>query len=277
MSTFAVVAHRCSPTSSRLGPVLSPAQALTRLVDGDIALGRLDVLQSLDGIEPGLWALDRLEARGVTVLNTRRALVAAHDKLTTAERLFAAHVPHPRTVHLAPWLPEPELEPPLVIKPRFGSWGADVVRCDDDASLAAAIEEARSRPWYDATGGVAQKLVEPQGYDMRLVVAGGTVVGAARRVAAPGEWRTNVALGGRREPVDPPDEARTVALAAAAAVAGDLVGVDLLPAGLGSWIVLEVNGAVDFNGTYSLDDDVYAAARRALACRPASVGVEPAA
>lgn len=257
--------------------MLSPAQALTRLVDGDVALGRLDVLQSLDGIEPGLWALDRLEARGVTVLNSRRALVAAHDKLTTAERLFAAHVPHPRTVHLAPWLPEPELEPPLVIKPRFGSWGADVVRCDDDASLAAALEHIRSRPWYDATGGVAQKLVEPQGYDMRLVVAGGIVVGAARRVAAPGEWRTNVALGGRREPIDPPDEVRAVALAAAAAVAGDLVGVDLLPADLGSWVVLEVNGAVDFNGTYSLDDDVYAAARRALECRPASVGVEPAA
>jgi len=277
MSALVVVAHRSSPTSSRLGPVLTPAQALTRLGDGDVALGRLDVLQSLDGIEPGLWALDRLEARGVTVLNTRRALVGAHDKLTTAERLFAAHVPHPWTVHIAPWLPEPELEPPLVLKPRFGSWGADVVRCDDEASLAAALEEIRTRPWYEATGGVAQKLVPPQGYDMRIVVAGGTVVGAVRRVAAIGEWRTNVALGGHREPVDPPDDARAVALAAAAAISGDLVGVDLLPAALGSWVVIEVNGAVDFNSTYSLDDDVFAAAGRALASRPTSVGVEPAA
>jgi hypothetical protein len=49
MSTFAVVAHRCSPTSSRLGPVITPAQALTRLGEGDVALGRLDVLASLDG------------------------------------------------------------------------------------------------------------------------------------------------------------------------------------------------------------------------------------
>ncbi len=277
MATFAVIAHRCSPTNTRLGAVLSPAQALARLGHGDVALARLDVLPTLDGIEPGLWALDRLEARGVTVLNPRRALVAAHDKLTTAEMLFAARVPHPRTVHVAPWLPEPELEPPLVLKPRFGSWGSDVVRCDDAQSVANALETIRERTWFEATGAVAQKLVEPHGYDLRLVVAAGTVVGAVRRVAAPGEWRTNVALGARREPIDPPSDARAIALAAAAAVGGDLVGVDLLPAGLGSWVVLEVNGAVDFNSTYSLADDVFAEARRALMFRPASVRVEPAA
>jgi RimK family alpha-L-glutamate ligase len=277
MTTFAVIAHRCSPTNSRLGSVLSPSQALARLGHGDVALGRLDVLPSLDAVEPGLWALDRLEARGVTVLNPRRALVAAHDKLTTAEMLFAARVPHPRTVHVAPWLGDPELEAPLVLKPRFGSWGSDVVRCDDQESVATALEAIRDRPWFEATGAIAQKLVQPQGYDLRLVVAGGTVVGAVRRVAAPGEWRTNVALGARREPVDPPSDARAIALAAAAAIGGDLVGVDLLPAGLGSWVVLEVNGAVDFNGTYSLADDVYAETRRALMFRPVSVPVEPAA
>ena len=277
MTTFAVIAHRSTPTNSRLGSILSPAQALTRLGDGDVALGRLDVLPTLDGVEPGLWALDRLEARGVTVLNGRRTLVAAHDKLSTAAALYGARVPHPRTVHVAPWLPHPELEPPLVLKPRFGSWGSDVVRCDDAESLEAALAEICERSWYDATGAVAQKLVQPQGYDLRIVVAGGVVVGAVRRVAAPGEWRTNVALGARREPIDPPDDARAIALAAAAAVGGDLVGVDLLPAGLGSWVVLEVNGAVDFNGTYSLADDVYAEARQALLCRTTSVAVEPAA
>ncbi len=44
MSTFVVVAHRFTPTNTRLGTVLSPAQALGRLGPGDIALGRLDVL-----------------------------------------------------------------------------------------------------------------------------------------------------------------------------------------------------------------------------------------
>jgi hypothetical protein len=49
MSTFAVVAGRATPTNVRLGSVLTPAQALTRLRPGDVALGRLDVRASFLG------------------------------------------------------------------------------------------------------------------------------------------------------------------------------------------------------------------------------------
>ncbi len=268
MSTFAVIAHRATPTNTRLGGVLTPAQALARLGPGDVALGRLDVLESLDGVEPGLWALDRLAATGVSVLNGRRTLVAAHDKLTTAHALFDAGVPHPRTLHVAPWLPEPELEPPLVFKPRFGSWGRDVIRCDDDEAIDRTREYLETRPWYHATGALAQKLVAPRGFDLRMVIAGDQVIGAVRRIAADGEWRTNVALGARREPVRPTTDACEIAVAAASAVDGALVGVDLLPADAGTWVVLEVNGAVDFTSAYSLEDDVFAAAAAAMLAVP---------
>jgi RimK family alpha-L-glutamate ligase len=213
----------------------------------------------------------------VTVLNGRRTLVAAHDKLATANAMFAAGVPHPRTVHVAPWLELPELIAPLVIKPRFGSWGDDVIRCDTDEEIDAALSLVYTRPWFSATGAVAQKLVYPRGYDLRIVVAAGQVVGAVKRVAAAGEWRTNVALGARREPTHPPAAACAIAIAAADAIGGDLVGVDLLPADVGTWVVLEVNGAVDFNSTYTLDEDAHHAARLALTARVPSVRVEPAA
>ncbi len=98
---------------------------------------------------------------------------------------------------------------------------------------------------------LAQELVPPLGWDLRIVVSGGRVVGAARRVAAAGEWRTNVALGADVEPAAPPALARSLALAAAEAVKGDLVGVDLLPLGDG-FVVSEVNGAVDFLPSYAL-------------------------
>jgi hypothetical protein len=47
MTTFAVVAGRATPTNTRLGVLLSPAQGVARLRPGDVALGRLDVLSSL--------------------------------------------------------------------------------------------------------------------------------------------------------------------------------------------------------------------------------------
>jgi len=264
VSTFAVVAARSTPTNLRLGPVLTPAQAVARLRPGDVALGRVDVRPSLDGVDAGLWALDLLERRGVTVLNGRAGLVAAHDKLATAAALARGGVPHPPTLHVAPWLPEPDLEPPLVLKPRFGSWGRDVTRCETREELARALATASYRLWFNATGGVLQRLVPPRGFDLRVVVAAGSVVGAVMRRAAAGEWRTNVQLGARRVPVLPPPEACELAVAAAAAVGADLAGVDLLPLPGDAWTVLEVNGAVDFTPAYSLGDDVFAATRTAL-------------
>jgi RimK family alpha-L-glutamate ligase len=264
MSTFAVVAMRATPTNARLGSVLRPAQALARLRVGDVALGRLDVRPSLDGVEPGLWALDLLERRGVRVLNGRRALATAHDKLATSDALAAAGVPHPPTTELVSWSSLLELGPPLVLKPRFGSWGRDVVRCDSGDELIPALEAIRGRAWFRAGGGVCQRLVPPCGYDLRIVVAGGAPVGAVMRRAAPGEWRTNVALGARRVPVAPAPEALELAVGAARAVGGDLVGVDLLPLPGGAWTVLEVNGAVDFNACYAYDGEIFSAVRAAL-------------
>jgi RimK family alpha-L-glutamate ligase len=263
MTTFSVVARRSTPTNARLGAVLSPAQAATYLRAGDVALGRLDVLPTLAGIEPGLWALELLERRCVTVLNPRAYLETAHDKLATATLLGIAGLPHPRTEHAAPGGPVPEVGFPAVLKPRFGSWGRDVVRVESQRALDEALAEARLRAWFNVTGGVLQTLVPPRGHDLRIVVAAGLVVGAARRVAAAGEWRTNVGLGARRVPTIPPADACRLAVLAAEAAGGDLVGVDLLPDGDG-WTILELNGAVDFTGAYGLGRDVFSDAREAL-------------
>jgi RimK family alpha-L-glutamate ligase len=197
------------------------------------------------------------------VLNTAAFLEIAHDKLATAAALAAAGVPHPPTEHVAPWLDPPVVAFPVVLKPRFGSWGRDVVLCESSRELDDALDAARRKAWFNGAGGVLQPLVPPCGYDLRVVVAGGLVVGAARRVAMPGEWRTNVAFGARRVPTVPPADAARLAVLAADAARGDLVGIDLLPDGDG-WTVLEVNGAVDFTGAYGLGGDVFSAAREAL-------------
>jgi RimK family alpha-L-glutamate ligase len=271
---FALIARRQTPATEALAgvtvdgarfEVMTPEQGLRVMQSGDVAVGRLDVLPTLDGIDDGLWALGALAARGVIVLNEPAALMAAHDKLVTARLLRRHDIPHPLTWHVRPGRPTPVRRRAVVLKPRFGSWGLEVHRCDDPAALESALERVRGAPWYERHGALVQELVPPQGYDLRVLVAGGRAVGAAYRVAAPGEWRTNVALGGVRRPVeDVPREAAALALEAAQAIGGSLVGVDLLPDGRGGWVVAELNGAVEFSRDYAPWQDVYAETVSAL-------------
>ena len=271
----AIVAHRPSATNLALArrgwngaPVglLSPREALLALGRGDLAVGRLDVREDLDGVEEGLWALERLLEAGVRVLNPPPAALCAHDKLLTARSLRRAGLPHPRTRLVERYDDLPDLDYPAVLKPRFGSWGRDVVLCRDRRELERSLEALSFRPWFRTGGVLAQELIPPLGHDLRLIVAAGRVVGAAKRVASPGEWRTNVALGATIGRVAPPPVAVTLARAAAKVSGLDLVGVDLLPTGPGGFCVIELNAAVDFRPVYSFAGrDVYADAMAALA------------
>ena len=229
-------------------------EALATARPGDVVLGRLDVLPTLDGVEPGLVPLLLLERRGVRVLNPVRGLLAAHDKLRTARLLERARVPHPRTAPLVRGQDPAHFPTPCVVKPRFGSWGRDVFRCDSDADLARCLRELEERPWFRRHGAIVQELVSKSPRDLRVIVAAGRVVGAAERLAAPGEWRTNVSLGGSSRPTRPPEDAAELARTAAAVVGMDLVGVDMLPTTDGGYVVLELNGAVDFDDRYSLGE-----------------------
>jgi glutamate carboxypeptidase len=237
---------------------------------GDTVFGRLDVLPTLDGIEPGLLQLLLLERRGVRVLNGAPVLARAHDKLLTARALARASLPHPRTAHLVPGRPLPQLAPPIVVKPRFGSWGADVFRCDTWEDVESCLLTIVDRGWFRRHGAIVQELVPPAGHDLRVVVASGLVVGGISRIAAPGEWRTNTSLGGSVAHVELPEPARQLALAAAASIGADLVGVDLLPLD-GGYTIIELNGAVEFDAGYSPPGgDIFAATIEALGLVPAA-------
>lgn len=268
MARIWIAGGRSTPTNELIVGALHEQGQRAALVDPlrlgglvrqeDVVLARVDVRATLDGIEDGIWELRRLERRGIRVLNPPTALIGCHDKLETALALARAGVAHPYTAHLRGEGPLPVLRFPLVVKPRYGSWGCDVEFCESPRQLRHLLRGLRRRAWFRRHGALAQALVPPVGFDLRLVVAGSRVIGAVERVAAPGEWRTNVALGGTRRPADPPAAARELAVAAVAAVGADLVGVDLLPLPNGQYVVIELNGAADFTSGYSLDgNDVF--------------------
>ena len=275
-----LVAHRATETNERLAAaferhglpceIRSPG-ALAAARRDDLVLTRLDVRRTLDGVEPGLEEVALAAGRGLRVLNPPAAMIAAHDKLVTAQRLRQAGLPHPWTTHVFGKTP-PLVPLPVVVKPRFGSWGAGVHRCLTAGEMEARFRSLDRRGWARREGILVQELVAGDAVDLRVVVAAGRVVGAARRVGAPGEWRTNVSLGGRRLPACVEPEAAALAIRSAAAGGGDLVGVDLLPRAEGGWCVVEVNAAVDFTPDYSLDGrDPFAEAVDALVGATAAV------
>ena len=88
--------------------------------------------------------------------------------------------------------------------------------------------------------------------DVRVYVVGGAVVGAMRRHAPDGDWRTNVALGGEVEGVTDElgPEPHELAKEATDILGLDLAGVDLMPID-GEWFILEVNATAGFKGLFS--------------------------
>jgi RimK family alpha-L-glutamate ligase len=266
-----VIAWERTPTNVSLAdaagwPIVTPLDALDLLGPGDVALARLDVRPALDGVEDGMGVLAVLATRGVTLVNGPTTLLATHDKVLTARVLASARVPHPTTrlVTAATDVASCRWSGPVVVKPRFGSRGLHVTLCKSRDALSRHLGAIAHEEWFTSCGAVVQELVPPCGFDLRVVVACGRVVGGIVRIAARGEWRTNVTLGARRVPVEPPAVAQRIAVAAAHAVGDGLVGVDLLPTGLRTWTVIEVNGAVDFTRDYAPGRDVFAETAREL-------------
>ena len=151
------------------------------------------------------------------------------------------------------------VELPVVVKPRFGSWGSDVFRCESRSDYLETLAEIVARGWFRRQGAFVQQLVPARGYDLRVLVARGTVIGAATRIPQPGEWRTNITLGADVVAATASPAASGLAIAAVAALGLDFAGVDLLPVDdeVG-YTVLEVNGAVEFDNVYARrGHDVY--------------------
>lgn len=196
-----------------------------------------------------------LAEEGVLFINDVRALTLAIDKFKTSWVLAKADVPTPRalvTQQAADVLPALHaLGGRVVAKPLYGSLGEGVELYDGsggEAELQRLHARLRRRKAL-----YLQAYVDGGRRDVRAFVVGDRVECAIARVAPPGEFRTNVHLGGHPERTQLSPEVERVAVAAARALGLDYAGVDLMEGVDGraaSPTVLEVNGTPLFRGIY---------------------------
>lgn len=212
-----------------------------QLEQADAVIVRTMPKGSLEQIIFRMDVLHRLEARGMRVVNSPRSLEAAIDKYLCTARLEGAGLSVPPTC-VAQRAVDGErfydlCDGDVVVKPLFGSEGQRVLRLRDRGSACTYFRtlEMRSEVIY------LQKFVPHAGFDLRVFLCGGRVIGAMRRQAADG-WKTNIAQGGTAVAVEASSEMEDLALRAAAAVGTEVAGVDLLPDADGRYWVLEVNG-----------------------------------
>ncbi len=198
-----------------------------------------------------LAALRILESSGVTCVNRFEVAERCGDKLATSLALERAGVPTPR-VRVA-FSPESALEAceaigyPVVLKPIVGSWGRLVSRANDRDAAEAIIEHRATLGSPSHSIFYVQEYVAKPGRDIRTFVVGDETICAILRTSE--HWITNTARGGRAANCPLTPEIDDLSRAAARAVGGGILAIDLLEAPDGRLLVNEVNHTMEFRNS----------------------------
>jgi RimK family alpha-L-glutamate ligase len=230
---------------SRMGAAGGVRNGGRLLSEARAVLARIIPSGSLEQIIFRVDTLHRLEADGVRVMNTARAIERTVDKSWCSAILEQAGLPTPETVACEG--AEEAFDAfrsmgDVVVKPLFGSMGLGMARVSDEdmAWRVFRVVETVRGVYY------LQRFIPHAGRDVRVFVVGGRVLGAIER-SSPG-WRTNFSRGGKVAAFTLPPAWADLAIRAAAAMGAEYAGVDLLPGLDGAVYVLEVNGIPGWEG-----------------------------
>lgn len=222
----------------------------------------------------GLAVVRQFEMMGVYCVNGSRGIGRSRDKLRALQLLSRHDIGLPPTVYTrqADHLPgaiERLDGLPVVVKLLQGTQGVGVVLAESQAGAASVVE---------AFHGLEQEILiqkfirEAKGADLRAFVVGDRVVGAMRRQASNGEFRSNLHRGGTAEPVRLTRGYRRTAVKAARVLGLGVAGVDLLESSDGP-MVMEVNSSPGLEGIEKATRQDVAGAviehiEQMLACEP---------
>ncbi|NPE27006.1 RimK family alpha-L-glutamate ligase [Methanococcoides sp. SA1] len=159
-----------------------------------------------------------------------RAFTLGHDKYMSLLELQKNGVSIPKThyaatTNIAIRILRDEVDYPVILKVQEGTHGKGVMVAESFKSAKTILDilSEYKRPY------VIQEFVETAGTsDIRVIVGGGKVLGAYRRVAALGEFRTNIHMGGKRECHDLTEKQKELAIKSAESLRAYVCGVDIL-------------------------------------------------
>ncbi|MCO5221992.1 MAG: lysine biosynthesis protein LysX [Thermomicrobiales bacterium] len=197
-----------------------------------------------------LYALRIYNDWGIPTVNTYDVANTCGDKLLTSAALARHNVPSPRTV--IAFTPESALEAieemgyPVVLKPAVGSWGRLLAKVNDRDAAEALLEHKVTLGSFHHGAFYIQEYVEKGGRDIRSFVVDDETICAIYR-ASP-HWITNTARGGAASNCPITAEIDEVSRAAARAVGGGVVAVDLFETERGM-LVNEVNYTMEFRNS----------------------------
>lgn len=217
---------------------------LHRVPDVDV------VLERCISHSRALHALRLLESAGVRCLNSYQVAQVCGDKILTAVALREHGVPQPEarvafTDESALQAIE-EIGYPVVLKPAVGSWGRLLAKVNDREAAEAILEHKRILGSYHHSIFFVQKYIDKPGRDLRCFVIGDRCIAAIYRTSP--HWKTNTALGGVASRAEVTAELGGLAVSAARAVGGGMVGVDVLESDDGL-LVNEVNYTMEFSNS----------------------------
>ena len=135
---------------------------------------------------------------------------------------------------------------PAVLKPAVGSWGRLLSKVNDRDAAESILEHKTILGSYHHSIFYIQEYVEKDGRDIRSFVVGDECIAAIYRDSA--HWITNTARGAKASNCPVTDELAAISLAAAGAVGGGILAVDLFETSRGL-LVNEVNYTMEFRNS----------------------------
>jgi ribosomal protein S6--L-glutamate ligase len=178
-----------------------------------------------------------------------QALIRSRDKLRSLQILSRAGLGLPKTIFMdysaeVDGVVEAVGGAPVIIKLLEGTQGLGVMLADNKKAAKSVIEAFHG---IHARIIVQEFISEAKGADIRAFIVNGEVVGAMRRQAKDGEFRSNLHRGGTATVVKLNKEERYAAVTAAKKMGLGVAGVDLLPSNRGP-LILEVNSSPGLEG-----------------------------